>query len=95
MGTQNELKLVKLTKEEKALQKAEKKREKQEAWDKVSDKDKAKQKKYKKRIIQTSVVFALALIVLALLATNTIDSTIGIWGLIGLCVISTVISRRE
>lgn len=95
MGTQNELKLVKLTKEEKALQKAEKKRAKQETWDKVSDKDKAKQKKYKKRIIQTSVVFVLALIVLALLATGTIDSTIGIWGLIGLCVVSTIISRRE
>lgn len=95
MDTQNDLKLVKLTKEEKALEKAERKRAKQEAWDKIPDKDKEKQKKYKIRIIKTTVVFVLALIVLALIATGVIDTTIGIWGLIGLCVISTVISRGE
>lgn len=95
MDKQNDLKLVKLTKQEKEKEKADKKQAKKDALEKIPEKDREKQKKYKKKIYMTLVVFVLALGTLALTATNLIDTTIAIWILIAMCVISTVISRSE
>lgn len=87
--------LVKLTKEEKVKQQEDLKKAKQDKLDKIPEQDRLKKKKYTKIIIETLVLFVLALVMLGLLATSVIPVPVGLIGLIIITVVSTYISRKD
>ncbi|HAU86747.1 MAG TPA: hypothetical protein DCW90_15020 [Lachnospiraceae bacterium] len=87
--------LVKLTKEEKIKQQEDFKKAKQDKLDKIPEQDRLKKKKYTKIIIETLVLFVLALIMLGLMAASVIPVQVGLIGLIIITVVSTYISRKD
>lgn len=96
MGTEREgIELIKLTKEEKEQQQAALKRAKQEAYEKIPEKDREKKKKYQIMIIKTLVLFVAALVVLGCIAAGAIETTPGILIILVLCIISTYITRKD
>lgn len=87
--------LVKLTKEEKIKQQEDFKKAKQDKLDKIPEQDRLKKKKYTKIIIETLVLFVLALIMLGLMAASVIPVQVGLIGLIIITAVSTYISRKD
>ncbi|SES91565.1 hypothetical protein [[Clostridium] polysaccharolyticum] len=96
MGMEKEeLTLVKMSKEEKKQIKEDKKEAKREAYLKISEKDREKQKKYKRRILITSVLFGAALVVLGLMAVSAIPVKAGLFLLVAISLASTYVSRKD
>lgn len=95
MDEKQNVSFIKLTKEEKQEQEERIRLSKKEAYEKIPEQDKEKQKKYKRLIAETLVLFVIALIVLALLVTGVIPVPAGIAGLLVIALLSTYISRRH
>ncbi len=91
----NNIHLVKVSKEEQNAEKEATKRKKEEMLNRIPEQDREKKKVYKKKIIETLILFVVALGLLALIATGIISTTIGLVGLVIIAVISTYISRKD
>lgn len=91
----NNIHLVKVSKEEQNAEKEAIKRKKEEKLNRIPEQDREKKKVYKKKIIETLILFVVALGLLALIATGIISTTIGLVGLVIIVAISTYISRKD
>lgn len=91
----NNIHLVKVSKEEQNAEKEATKRKKEEMLNRIPEQDREKKKVYKKKIIETLILFVVALGLLALIATGIISTTIGLVGLAIIAAISTYISRKD
>lgn len=91
----NNIHLVKVSKEEQNAEKEAIKRKKEEKLNRIPEQDREKKKVYKKKIIETLILFVVALGLLALIATGIISTTIGLVALVIIAVISTYISRKD
>lgn len=91
----NNIHLVKVSKEEQNAEKEATKRKKEEMLNQIPEQDREKKKVYKKKIIETLILFVVALGLLALIATGIISTIIGLVGLVIIAAISTYISRKD
>lgn len=91
----NNIHLVKVSKEEQNAEKEATKRKKEEMLNQIPEQDREKKKVYKKKIIETLILFVVALGLLALIATGIISTIIGLVGLVIITAISTYISRKD
>lgn len=91
----NNIHLVKVSKEERNAEKEAIKRKKEEKLNRIPEQDREKKKVYKKKIIETLILFVVALGLLALIVTGIISTTIGLVALVIIAVISTYISRKD
>lgn len=83
-----------MSKDEHKKQQEDMKKAKKDAVSKIPEKEREKQKKYKKVIYITLVLFIAAIVVLGLMVTNVIPMTAGLIVLIVISIASTIVSRK-
>lgn len=95
MKEEKNIKIVKVSKGEMIDQKEKKKHQKIEKKERMPERDRIQYEKAKKTVIMTVLLFAVAILFLALIVLKVIDNKLGIACLILIAALSTYISRRK